>query len=59
MPAIEVEKGITDECHPEIFDVRAMPAPTKEKKPGQLADHLIRDYFEKVSGSFALLQSFF
>lgn len=40
--------GMTSECHPECFNTAAMPAQPKEKKPGQLPDHLVKQFFEEV-----------
>ncbi|KAL5022739.1 hypothetical protein ScPMuIL_001894 [Solemya velum] len=37
--------GLTDEAHPELFDIRGRP-PTSLKKPGQLPEEAIRKYFE-------------
>ncbi|WAR20076.1 hypothetical protein MAR_001914 [Mya arenaria] len=56
MPAIEVENGVVDEAHPEIFDPRAMPPQPKEKKPGQQPEHVIKEYFEK---GYLVLPNFF
>lgn len=50
--SIAVEKGLTDEAHPELFDERAMPPQSAEKKPGQQPDHVIKQYFEKVYKHF-------
>jgi len=41
--------GFTGEGHPEIFDIRAMPAQPEVLKPGQLERSLIEEYFTKVS----------
>lgn len=46
--SVKVEKGLTDEAHPELFDERAMLPQSKDKKPGQQPDHVIKQYFEKV-----------
>lgn len=40
--------GMTNESHPECFNIEAMPAQPKEKKRGQLPDHLIKQFFEEV-----------
>ncbi|KAL4238057.1 hypothetical protein ACF0H5_002768 [Mactra antiquata] len=47
MSGIQVESGVTDKSYPEVFDERAMLPQPSEKKPGQLPDHLIRQYFEQ------------
>lgn len=47
--SIAVEKGLSDEAHPEMFDERAMLPQSAEKKPGQQPDHVIKQYFEKVN----------
>ena len=52
MSRIAVDSGLTDEAHPELFDARAMLPQPKEKKPGQISDDLIRQYFEEVSAFF-------
>ena len=49
MSKIIVDSGVTDEAHPELFDTRAMLPQPKDKKPGQISDDLIRQYFEEVS----------
>ena len=43
--------GQSDEAHPEIYTLAAMPEPLPEKKPGQLPDDMIRQFFEKVRRS--------
>ena len=40
--------GCTDEAHPELFNLAAMPTQPKEKKPGQLSEDKIRQFFELV-----------
>ena len=50
---IKVVSGATDEAHPELFDIRAMPPQPKEKKPGQLPEESIRKFFEDVSTKLA------
>lgn len=40
--------GMTSESHPECFNKEAMPAQPKEKKPGQLPEHLVKQFFEEV-----------
>ena len=56
MPVVEVERGETEEAHPELFDVRAMLPQPKDKKPGQISDNLIRKFFEEVSCHVTQLQ---
>ena len=46
---LQVDSGVTSEEHPELFDIRAMLTQPEVKKPGQQPDHVIREYFEKVS----------
>ena len=38
--------GDSDEAHPEVFTVP--PPQPKEKKPGQLPESVIKQYFEEV-----------
>lgn len=40
--------GDVDEVHPEVFNLSAMPEQPLEKKPGQLPEHMIRQFFEQV-----------
>jgi hypothetical protein len=40
--------GYTNEEHPEIVDIRAMPPQPKTLKPGQVPENLIKQYFEEV-----------
>ena len=47
-----VQNGKTQESFSEFFDTRAMPKPKQEKKPGQLPDETIRQFFEDVSVFF-------
>ena len=49
MSKIEVESGVSDKAYPEVFDPRAMLPQPKKKKPGQVSDAQIRQYFENVS----------
>lgn len=53
---VQVVSGYTNEAHPENFDIRAMPAQPKEKKPGQLPDEVIKKYFED---GFVVVEDFF
>ena len=39
--------GEVDETYPEVFT--KMPPQPKEKKPGQLSEELIKEYFDKVT----------
>ncbi|XP_062616942.1 uncharacterized protein LOC134278659 [Saccostrea cucullata] len=48
--------GMTSEKHPECFNIEAMPPQPKEKKPGQLPDHLIKQFFEE---GYILVEDFF
>lgn len=45
----EMYPGYTDEAHPECFNKEAMPQQPTVKKPGQLPESMIKQYFEKVS----------
>lgn len=45
----EMYPGYTDEAHPECFNKEAMPQQPSVKKPGQLPESMIKQYFEKVS----------
>lgn len=44
-----VYPGFTGEEYPDNFNIKAMPKPEETKKPGQLPDHMIRHFFEKVN----------
>lgn len=48
--------GMTSESHPECFNKEAMPAQPKEKKPGQLPEHLVKQFFEE---GYILIEDFF
>merc|ERR1711963_807250 len=39
--------GEREETFPDVFNTKAMPPPAAQKKPGQLPDHMIRQFFEK------------
>lgn len=41
--------GKVDEDHPELFDIRVMPAQPEDLKPGQLPPETIKQFFEDVS----------
>ncbi|KAL3873369.1 hypothetical protein ACJMK2_036498 [Sinanodonta woodiana] len=56
MAAVNVLPGHTDEAHPEYFDIRAMPQQPKERKPGQLSEALIRQFFEE---GYIIVEDFF
>ena len=43
-------------AHPEIFDLRAMPAQPSQLKPGQLPEHKIKQFFEK---GYLVVEDFF
>ena len=49
---IKVVSGATEEANPGFFDIRAMPPQPKEPKPGQLPEHMIKQFFEDVSISY-------
>lgn len=40
--------GYTGETYPDLFNINAMPEQPKEKKPGQLPDEMIRQFFNEV-----------
>ncbi|XP_041351420.1 uncharacterized protein LOC121370336 [Gigantopelta aegis] len=46
--------GDSDEAHPEIFTV--MPPQPKEKKPGQLPESVVKQFFEE---GYAIVENFF
>ena len=46
---LKVVSGQTDEAHPELFNLTAMPEQPTVKKPGQLSDAMIKQFFEDVS----------
>ncbi|OWF47739.1 uncharacterized protein LOC110454003 [Mizuhopecten yessoensis] len=48
--------GLVQEAHPELFDLRALPVPPEEAKPGQLPQHMIRQFFEE---GYVLVPEFF
>ncbi|BFZ07347.1 hypothetical protein BsWGS_10386 [Bradybaena similaris] len=47
MPPVDPGSGLTPEAHPELFDIRGMPAQPTNLKPGQLTEDKIRHFFEK------------
>ena len=53
MAAVQGKKnaypGNVEETYPDTFNIKAMPTQTLEKKPGQLPDHMIKQFFEEVS----------
>ncbi|XP_062576223.1 uncharacterized protein LOC134238116, partial [Saccostrea cucullata] len=51
----DVLPGFTGECNPDIFNLKARPKVT-EKKPGQLPDHIIKQYFED---GYVIVKDFF
>lgn len=53
---VKVPRGQTDEAHPEVFNLQAMPAQPKDKKPGQLSEEVIRKYFED---GYVIVEDFF
>ena len=46
--------GEVEETYPDIFNIQAMPTQPLEKKPGQLPDHMIKQFFEEVALSLSL-----
>ncbi|XP_033763921.1 uncharacterized protein LOC117345084 [Pecten maximus] len=48
--------GCSDSAWPEVFTEPAMPCPSTVKKSGQLADHVIRKFFED---GFVIVEDFF
>lgn len=40
--------GSTDEAHPELFNMSAMPEQPKEQKPGQLSREEVEHFFREV-----------
>ena len=40
--------GDVDETFPDVFNINAMPPQPSEKKPGQLPENMIRQFFEEV-----------
>lgn len=54
----DVLPGLTNERHPDIFNLKARPKVT-EKKPGQLPEHMIKQFFEDVNIIFRFEIIFF
>lgn len=54
----DVLPGFTNERHPDIFNLKARPKVT-EKKPGQLPEHMIKQFFEDVNIIFRFEINFF
>ncbi|OPL33374.1 hypothetical protein AM593_10405, partial [Mytilus galloprovincialis] len=52
----EMYPGYTDEAHPECFNKEAMPQQPSVKKPGQLPESMIKQYFEK---GYVMVEDFF
>ncbi|KAK7103955.1 phytanoyl-CoA dioxygenase domain-containing protein 1 homolog [Littorina saxatilis] len=48
--------GDSVETHPEVFDIKAKPPQPSEKKPGQLPEEMIRQFFEE---GYVVVPSFF
>ncbi|PVD25798.1 hypothetical protein C0Q70_13458 [Pomacea canaliculata] len=48
--------GQQEKVYPEVFDLRAMPKQPEEKKPGQLPDSMIKQFFEE---GYVIVDSFF
>jgi hypothetical protein len=40
--------GLVEQTHPDVFNINAMPPQPAEKKPGQLPEHMIKQFFEEV-----------
>ena len=40
--------GFSDKAHPDVFNLKAMPAQPKKLKPGQLSEDKVKHFFEKV-----------
>lgn len=51
----DVLPGLTNERHPDIFNLKARPKVT-EKKPGQLPEHMIKQFFED---GYVIVKDFF
>lgn len=45
---METYPGSTDEAHPELFNMDAMPDQPKVNKPGQLSQEKIQQFFREV-----------
>lgn len=43
-----IYSGSTNEAHPELFNCKAMPVQSTTKKPGQLPESMILQFFEQV-----------
>ena len=48
MSATKRWPGDVDQTFPDVFNIKAMPPQPSEKKPGQLPDAMIRQFFEEV-----------
>lgn len=48
--------GSTDEAHPELFNMSAMPEQPKEKKPGQLSREEVEHFFRE---GYLVVENFF
>lgn len=48
--------GKVDEDHPELFDIRVMPAQPEDLKPGQLPPETIKQFFED---GYVIIKDFF
>lgn len=49
--------GEVEETYPDIFNIQAMPTQPLEKKPGQLPDHMIKQFFEEVALSLCVVNA--
>lgn len=48
--------GSTDEAHPELFNMSAMPEQPKEQKPGQLSREEVEHFFRE---GYLVVENFF
>ncbi|XP_076463677.1 phytanoyl-CoA dioxygenase domain-containing protein 1-like [Babylonia areolata] len=48
--------GEITETYPDVFNIKGMPEQPLEKKPGQLPDRMIKQFFEK---GYVIVESFF
>nr|KAG5698092.1 hypothetical protein BaRGS_031782 [Batillaria attramentaria] len=56
MSGTKVYPGHSDVAHPEIYTLVGMPEQPKVKKPGQLPENMVRQFFEK---GYVLVEDFF
>ena len=55
MPETTIYTGEVEETYPGIFNLEAMPTQPEEKKPGQLPENMIKQFFEEVSSLSSLI----